>query len=329
MLLCAFGEKEYKINPDVQTLESIETLQEIYTNQYVCHGNTLADAWRYLYVFGIPTKRCFPDTLESQFGSPTVQELSTSTNTPLCASYAGQYGGDKCLDGTPAKLYRSRIYYQVDPSLLELELTTRGPITTSFRVYKDFYTFSPRSQIYKSLEQGDVLGGHAVVIVGYGHSLDEGKYWVIANSFGPNWGRDGYFKMIRGEDNCGIESNAVVGIPDFFQGGGGGEGGVKEYYENPESPGGGLDPRTGFYRWIYEIRPDLANPEPLIRYHSAKDISWDIVNSERKIMAKTTTTTTTTAKSTTECKRLAIYRGVIISISIILLVILCVLITLV
>jgi len=285
MLLCAFGEREYEIEPDVQTLEYIESLQEMYTGQFVCHGNTLADAWRYLYVSGVPTKRCFPDALRSRLGGPTVQELSTEiTDTPLCARYAGQYG-DKCLDGTPAKLYRARGYYQVDPDVLELELYYRGPVTTSFRIYRDFYTFSPRSQVYKSTEQGDVLGGHAVVLVGYGESKEEGKYWWVANSFGQDWGRDGYFKMVRGEDNCGIESNAVVGLPDFFQGLHDPmprDQDFRELYESPDSQGGGLDPLTGYYRWWYQLLPDLAKPEPLIRYHKAGDVTWNEVKANWK-----------------------------------------------
>uniref|UniRef100_A0A6C0BMZ7 Peptidase C1A papain C-terminal domain-containing protein n=1 Tax=viral metagenome TaxID=1070528 RepID=A0A6C0BMZ7_9ZZZZ len=323
MLLCAFGEREYEIDPDVQTLEYIEELQRIYTNQFVCHGNTLADAWRYLYVLGVPTAQCFPASLRSKYGGPTVQELSTEiTDTPLCAQYAGKYG-DKCLDGTPAKQYRCAIYYTLgseDELSIQREIYAHGPVTTSFRIYADFYTFSPRSQVYQSNEQGEILGGHAVYLVGWGESPDEGKYWWVANSFGPQWGLEGYFKMVRGVNNCGLEANVVGALPDFFTGDVEyvpRDSDFRELYENPEAQGGGLDPLTGYFRWAYELRPDLAEPDdPVIPVTTAADVSWDQVYQD--ILQDNTTRFQ--APPSQVCRRRRLWRGLIIGLFLLLLV---------
>jgi cathepsin F len=44
---------------------------------------------------------------------------------------------------------------------------------------------------------------HAVILVGYG--VENGvKYWTVKNSWGDNWGDNGYFKIKRGEGLCGI-----------------------------------------------------------------------------------------------------------------------------
>merc|ERR1719487_1047891 len=46
---------------------------------------------------------------------------------------------------------------------------------------------------------------HAVVTIGWGEE-DGQKYWLIQNSWGPDWGEDGFFRMALGEDESGIES---------------------------------------------------------------------------------------------------------------------------
>jgi len=44
---------------------------------------------------------------------------------------------------------------------------------------------------------------HAVLAVGYGVENDI-PYWLIKNSWSSTWGDQGYFKMVRGSNMCGI-----------------------------------------------------------------------------------------------------------------------------
>ena len=51
---------------------------------------------------------------------------------------------------------------------------------------------------------------HTVTLIGWG--VDEEtktKYWILRNSYGPMWGDHGDFKLKRGEDDFGLETNLV------------------------------------------------------------------------------------------------------------------------
>jgi hypothetical protein len=130
-------------------------------------------------------------------------------------------------------------------------------------VYSSFYTFNPKTQIYKNNDNDVRVGGHAIRIVGWGEESGV-KFWWIANSWGTKWGINGYFRMIRGTNDCKIEENVICGLPDLFYP-------TTMIFPKTEQAliesipsfirqqrlvldfgdginGGGLDPRTGFTR---------------------------------------------------------------------------------
>ena len=54
---------------------------------------------------------------------------------------------------------------------------------------------------------------HAILITGYGVDEESGlKYWSVKNSWGQDWGEEGYFRILRGEGECGINTAVTTAI---------------------------------------------------------------------------------------------------------------------
>jgi cathepsin B len=89
---------------------------------------------------------------------------------------------------------------------IQQAIMTGGPIATAFTVYADFEDYT--SGIYHHVT-GSSVGGHAVRFVGWG--VENGvKYWKVANSWNPYWGEKGYFRIVRGTNEGGIEQQGIA-----------------------------------------------------------------------------------------------------------------------
>lgn len=95
---------------------------------------------------------------------------------------------------------------------MKAELFARGPIACTIAVTADLENYS--GGIF--VDNTGALGlDHEISIVGYG--VDEKtaqKYWVGRNSWGTYWGEHGYFRLIRGINNLGVEANCDWAVPD-------------------------------------------------------------------------------------------------------------------
>ena len=95
---------------------------------------------------------------------------------------------------------------------MALEIYNNGPITGMFFVHQDFTAY--KSGVYSHKLTSPMLGGHAIKIMGFGTENGE-DYWLVANSWNTTWGMDGFFKIARGSNECGIEKRGppYAGMP--------------------------------------------------------------------------------------------------------------------
>lgn len=178
-----------------------------------CDGGYPEAAWSYWTETGIVTggaynsnEGCLPYEIASCDHHVVGKEkpCGASESTPTCPFACKNdlsWASDKHL---------GRKSYQVssDPSEIQAEIMLHGPVEAAFTVYTDFPSY--KSGVYQHLT-GEEEGGHAVKIVGWGEE-DGTPYWLVANSWNTDWGLEGYFKILRGRDECGIESSIVAGI---------------------------------------------------------------------------------------------------------------------
>jgi len=55
---------------------------------------------------------------------------------------------------------------------------------------------------------------HSVLLVGWGVDQATGeKFWLVQNTWGSQWGENGYFRIRRGTDESAIESTCEAGTP--------------------------------------------------------------------------------------------------------------------
>lgn len=141
--------------------------------------------------FGIPLDSCVP-------------YVSGTGHVPSCSRECAGTTTEK----KKAYVKFLSIEHHDDPDSIKEAIYTSGPIETGFTVYQDFMSY--KSGVYKHTT-GSYLGGHAVKIIGWGNENGD-DYWLVANSWGTEWGLEGFFKIAFGQ--CGIDSDGISGTPN-------------------------------------------------------------------------------------------------------------------
>lgn len=182
-----------------------------------CNGGFPEAAWDYFVHDGLVTGGLYNGTGCQPYSIPPCnhhdqgryQPCGDIVPTPQCvhkcgANYNQTFTQDRHF-GKNAYSISSNV------AKIQTEIMTNGPVEAAFTVYSDFPTY--KSGVYHHTS-GSELGGHAVKILGWGVQNNT-PYWLVANSWNEDWGMGGFFMIKRGNDECGIESSIVAGMPNL------------------------------------------------------------------------------------------------------------------
>ena len=120
--------------------------------------------------------------------------------------------------GTPFEPYYITYFYTISVEDAQYEIFKNGPFITSFTVFEDFYTFDAKREdaVYiHNPEKNDIVGGHAVEVVGWGTTKKGVPFWWVRNLWGEGYGIKGFFRFYRGANQCNFEINFIGFLPNF------------------------------------------------------------------------------------------------------------------
>ena len=179
-----------------------------------CTGNALAGAFEFdlrkqslpefipsrLFIYY--NERRIEGTVSSDSGSQIRDGVKTIVRQGVCPETAWPYDISKFANKPPAACYTDALthqatsYQRVPRTLEQMKgcLAEGFPFVFGFTVYDSFESQDVAKTGVVPMPSPDesVLGGHAVVAVGYD---DADERFRVRNSWGTGWGQEGYFTM--------------------------------------------------------------------------------------------------------------------------------------
>jgi cathepsin L len=146
-----------------------------------CNGGLMDNAFKYVEAHGLCSEASYPYTGKNGI----CKSCTMVANTKISSYHDITKGSENALGAA------------VDAGVVSVAIEADQ---SGFQMYK-----------------GGVFSGtcgtnldHGVLAVGYG--TDTLDYWNVKNSWGTSWGENGYIRMVRNKDECGIALQASQAV---------------------------------------------------------------------------------------------------------------------
>jgi len=153
--------------------------------------------WSRLFLYY--NERVMIGTVPYDSGAYLRDGIKSLNKEGICPEDMWPYKISKFKTKPPQDCYATAIDHQIVnyfrlSNLQEIKacLTDGYPVSFGFTVYESFHDIDSSGIMLMPLPNENVLGGHAVLAVGYD---DAKQCLIVRNSWGPDWGDHGYFYM--------------------------------------------------------------------------------------------------------------------------------------
>lgn len=153
---------------------------------------------------GLPSN-AFKDMIENKIG------LELESTYP----YKGLDGQCKAAQAQEKVFISNWTTISTDEDQIAAALIQYGPLSIGINAGPMQFYFGGIAKPWKIFCNPKSLD-HGVAIVGFGEQSGT-KYWIIRNSWGPQWGEKGYYRIIRGKGACGLNTmvtTSFIGASD-------------------------------------------------------------------------------------------------------------------
>lgn len=96
-----------------------------------------------------------------------------------------------------------------DEVTMKKVIATLGPLACSVNGLESLLLYKQGIYADEECNKGEV--NHSILVVGYGSENGQ-DYWIVKNSWDKVWGEEGYFRLPRGKNYCGIASECSYPI---------------------------------------------------------------------------------------------------------------------
>ena len=185
-----------------QTALSAQVLLNCDLDDSGCHGGDPLSAYEWIHEHGgIPDETC-------QRYIASGHDMGGKCNAlDVCESCDPESG---CYSMKKFPVWGVEQFGLVNGTEAMMAELQRGPITCSLEATEDFEALDSFEIFIDKMGRTQI--NHAISLVGYG-SENGVDFWIGRNSWGEYWASFGFFRIRKGFNDLGIESNCQFAVP--------------------------------------------------------------------------------------------------------------------